>query len=177
MPSVVHAERDAIVAGRDVTINNLFQGAPTVVARSAYLEQVRRIAPPDPPGLLGRDAELAELAGSASTPDGAPYTWWRAGPWAGKSALLSTFVLRPPAEVAERDGSCRSSSPPGWLRRTPGRRSPRCCWSSWPTCWASRCRGPAGGDPGGVPAGPTVPGRGQCQEDGRAAGAGGGRAG
>ena len=28
--------------------------------------------------------------------------WWQAGPWAGKSALLSTFVLRPPPEVAGR---------------------------------------------------------------------------
>ena len=28
--------------------------------RSAYLQQVRRIAPP--PGLIGREAELAELA-------------------------------------------------------------------------------------------------------------------
>src|SRR5689334_19953369 len=32
------------------------------LARSAYLEQVRRIAPPDPPGLIGREEELAELA-------------------------------------------------------------------------------------------------------------------
>jgi len=80
----------------------VFQGISSAVARSAYLEQVRRIAPPDPPGLLDRDAELAELARFCLDPDGAPYTWWRAGPWAGKSALLSTFVLRPPPEVAER---------------------------------------------------------------------------
>ena len=88
----------------------------------------------------GRDAELAELARFCLAPDGCPYAWWRAGPWAGKSALLSTFVLRPPAEVAGRVGSCRSSSPRGWPPRTPGRHSPRCCWSSWPTCWASPCR-------------------------------------
>ena len=80
----------------------MFQGTPQPVARSAYLEQVRRIAPPDPPGLMGRDAELAELARFCLDPDGRPYAWWRAGPWAGKSALLSTFVLRPPAEVAGR---------------------------------------------------------------------------
>ena len=72
------------------------------VARSAYLEQVRRIAPPDPPGLRDRDAEMAELARFCLDPGGFPYMWWRAGPWAGKSALLSTFVLRPPAEVRER---------------------------------------------------------------------------
>ena len=73
-----------------------------MAARSSYLEQVRRIVPPDPPGLIGRDAELAELARFCLDPDGGPYVWWRAGPWAGKSALLSTFVLRPPREVAER---------------------------------------------------------------------------
>ena len=88
-----------IGSARHVTV---FQGISSAVARSAYLEQVRRIAPPDPPGLLDRDAELAELARFCLDPDGASYTWWRAGPWAGKSALLSTFVLRPPPEVAER---------------------------------------------------------------------------
>ena len=77
-------------------------GAPLLPARSAYLEQVRRIAPPDPPGLRDRDEELAELARFCLNPDGPQYAWWRAGPWAGKSALLSTFVLRPPAELAGR---------------------------------------------------------------------------
>ena len=70
--------------------------------RLAYLEQVRRIAPPDPPGLVAREEELAELARFCVEPDGGPYVWWQAGAWAGKSALLSTFVLRPPPEMAER---------------------------------------------------------------------------
>ena len=52
--------------------------------------------------MLGREAELAELAGFCLDDGRGPYAWWQAGPWAGKSALLSTFVLRPPAEVAER---------------------------------------------------------------------------
>jgi len=72
---------------------------PQPIARSAYLEQVRRIAPPD---LQGRDTELGELARFCLEPGGASYTWWRAGPWAGKSALLSTFLLRPQPDVAER---------------------------------------------------------------------------
>ena len=71
-------------------------------SRSSYLQQVRRIAPPDPPGLLGREAELAELAAFCLEDGRGPYVWWQAGPWAGKSALLSTFVLRPPPQVAER---------------------------------------------------------------------------
>jgi tetratricopeptide (TPR) repeat protein len=79
-----------------------FPGMPRAVTVSANLELVRRIAPRDPPGLQGRDAELAELARFCLAPDGPAYAWWRAGPWAGKSALLSSFVARPPAEVAER---------------------------------------------------------------------------
>ena len=68
-------------------------------ARSAYLEQVRRIAPLK---LEDRDAELSELARFCVEPNAGPYVWWRAGPWAGKSALMSTFVLRPPEDIAER---------------------------------------------------------------------------
>ena len=81
---------------------SVFQWMPQPAARSAYLRQVERIAPPDPPGLLDRDAELAELVRFCLDPDGPSYAWWRAGPWAGKSALLSTFVLHPPPEMAEQ---------------------------------------------------------------------------
>jgi tetratricopeptide (TPR) repeat protein len=70
-----------------------------IVVRSAYMQQVRRIAPPDPPGLIGRDTELDALAAFCQEPDGGSYLWWRAGAWAGKSALMSTFVLRPPSDV------------------------------------------------------------------------------
>jgi hypothetical protein len=79
--SVERVERDVLV-----------YLAPTpVAARSGYLEQVKRIAPPQ---LRGRDAELAELAGFCLDADRGSYVWWRAGEWAGKSALMSTFVLR-----------------------------------------------------------------------------------
>lgn len=91
----IQGGRDALVAGRDLFI----QSMPQPVARSAYLEQVRRIAPPS---LVDRDAELVALAQFCLQPEGASYVWWRAGPWAGKSALLSTFVLRPPTEVADK---------------------------------------------------------------------------
>ena len=47
-----------------------------------------------------RDSELTELASFCTASEGASYVWWQAGPWAGKSALLSSFVLYPPAEVA-----------------------------------------------------------------------------
>ena len=62
--------------------------------RSAYLEQVRDIAPDT---LVGRDGELAEWAEFCAGPDA--YAWWQAGPWAGKSALASWFVTHPPAGV------------------------------------------------------------------------------
>jgi hypothetical protein len=65
-------------------------------ARSAYLMQVRRIAPLD---LTGREAELAELARFCLEPDQGPYAFWQAGPWAGKTALMSWFVLHPPPGV------------------------------------------------------------------------------
>jgi Trypsin-like peptidase domain len=64
------------------------------VVRSAYLAQVRDIAPDV---LIGREGELAQwadfCAGTAS------YGWWQAGPWAGKTALASWFVTHPPAGV------------------------------------------------------------------------------
>ena len=64
--------------------------------RSAYRQQVQRIAPTE---LLGRQAELGELAGFCTEPARGPYVWWRAPAWAGKSALMSTFVLHPPPGV------------------------------------------------------------------------------
>ena len=66
------------------------------VAQSAYLEQVRRIAPSH---LHDRDEELAELTRFCTEPGQATYAWWRAPAWAGKSALMSWFVLHPPPDV------------------------------------------------------------------------------
>ena len=66
------------------------------VARSVYLQQVRQIFPFQ---LVGRDAELAELAAFCTGPDGASYAWWQGPAWAGKSALMAWFVLHPPAGV------------------------------------------------------------------------------
>ena len=63
-------------------------------ARSRYREQVREIAPPL---LVGREPELALLAEFASGET--RYLWVRAPKWAGKSALLSWFVLHPPVGV------------------------------------------------------------------------------
>ncbi|ADP80187.1 effector-associated domain EAD1-containing protein [Pseudofrankia inefficax] len=69
------------------------------LGRSAYVEQVRQIAPPR---LVGREGELARLAEFCTAPDdsnGRRYLWWRAAAWTGKSALMSSFVLAPPPGV------------------------------------------------------------------------------
>ncbi|MEV0132777.1 trypsin-like peptidase domain-containing protein [Dactylosporangium sp. NPDC050688] len=62
---------------------------------SAYQAQVRDIAPRH--GLVDRERERDELTAFCAGDE--PYLWWQAGPWAGKTALLSTFVLDPPANV------------------------------------------------------------------------------
>lgn len=72
---------------------------PLLAPRSAYLAQVRQIAPPE---LVGREADLQELARFCLDEQAGSYVWWQAGPWAGKSALLSTFVLHPPDTVRSR---------------------------------------------------------------------------
>ena len=70
-------------------------GAGRVVP-SGYSEQVRQIAPPQ---LHDRGTELRELTRFCLEPNGCPYVWWRARAWAGKSALMSWFVLHPPPQV------------------------------------------------------------------------------
>ncbi len=77
----------------------IIQGSARRPARSAYLQQVRRIAPPE---LKGREVELAELAAFCREPGRGAYLWWQAGAWAGKSALLSTFVSKSASEMAPR---------------------------------------------------------------------------
>ncbi|QIS13672.1 caspase, EACC1-associated type [Nocardia arthritidis] len=62
---------------------------------TAYFAQIRDIAPADE--LRDRDLELATLAAFCAGDE--PYLWYRAGPWAGKTALLSWFALHPPENV------------------------------------------------------------------------------
>ena len=94
IPLNISASGGGMAAG---VIHNLNLGR--VGVRSAYLRQVEQIAPPQ---LLDRDGELRELVAFCIEPARGPYVWWRAPAWAGKSALLSTFVLHPPAEDGER---------------------------------------------------------------------------
>ncbi|HVV09550.1 hypothetical protein [Amycolatopsis sp.] len=96
--SACHNEFSGSAAGSVVQAGNIDGGVHIhdwPVARSAYLHQVRRIAPAE---LRDRDQELAELVEWCRRP-GPGYLWWRAPAWFGKSALLSWFVLHPPAGV------------------------------------------------------------------------------
>ena len=81
------------LAGKHVR-NMYLDSGPAL--HSAYLEQVGRIAPVQ---LHDRDTELAELAAFCTEPGRGPYAWWRAPAWAGKTALMSWFVLHPPPRV------------------------------------------------------------------------------
>ncbi|MFG2726926.1 hypothetical protein [Streptomyces canus] len=93
--------KQSVSAGGDIGVavtgdNNSVLLAPGV--RSAYWEQVRRIAPSE---ILGRESELQELAKFCHEADseGPAYGWWRAEAWAGKTALMSWFALHPPPRV------------------------------------------------------------------------------
>ena len=57
-----------------------------------YAQTVRRFAPTV---LRDREAELAELREFCLRPSGESYCYWRGTAWAGKTALLATFVLVP----------------------------------------------------------------------------------
>jgi CheY-like chemotaxis protein len=67
-----------------------------ITTQSEYLEQLRLISPPT---LIGRDEELADLARFCISLEAGPYAWWQGGPWGGKTALMSWFVLHPPPGV------------------------------------------------------------------------------
>ncbi|MEU7824845.1 hypothetical protein [Catellatospora sp. NPDC049133] len=65
-------------------------------ARSAYLHQVRRIASPT---LEGRQAELDELTEFCLAAGDGGYMCWFGPAWAGKTALMSWFVLHSPEQT------------------------------------------------------------------------------
>ena len=83
--------------GAFVNTGIIVGGPPTGrVARSVYPDQVRQIFPWE---LVGRDAELAELAAFSTGSGSESYAWWQGPAWAGKSALMAWFVLHPPERV------------------------------------------------------------------------------
>jgi len=94
-PTVHAGGARGVVVGDYSSQTNVFLHAGSPV-RSAYLEQVRRIAPTV---LIDRERDLAELVDFCVGEDRGPYLWWRAPAWAGKSALMSWFVLHPPPGV------------------------------------------------------------------------------
>ena len=84
--------------------HNQFGYIPPVV-RSAYLEQVHRIAPPE---LMDRDTELAELAAFCAGDSDHAYAWWRAparGIGAGRHGTRSHSGDTAPARTRSRRAS------------------------------------------------------------------------
>ncbi|MEV0135842.1 hypothetical protein AB0H83_46305 [Dactylosporangium sp. NPDC050688] len=69
--------------------------APKWWFHTGYVERLWDLAPAD--GLADRETELEELAAWCAGDE--PYVWWQAGPWAGKTALMSWFVLHPPPDT------------------------------------------------------------------------------
>ncbi|MEU3163780.1 hypothetical protein [Streptosporangium sp. NPDC006930] len=90
--------RAAELAGRAsagiISSGTMGQASPAV--RSDYLSQVQRIAPGK---LLDREQETSYLTEFCVASDSKTYLWLKAAAWAGKSALLSSFVLNPPKGV------------------------------------------------------------------------------
>ncbi|WP_406069410.1 hypothetical protein [Micromonospora sp. NBC_01638] len=86
--------RDA--RGVQVGDNNVQHNNFGPVVRSAYLAEVRRIAPAR---LLSREADLARLAAFCTGDGPDAYLWWDAASGAGMTALMSWFVLHPPSGV------------------------------------------------------------------------------
>ena len=91
----LRARSSGLAGVTEVNIDDIVMQTRLTV-HSDYLSQVRRIAPAL---LLGREQELARLAEFCTASDSKSYLWLRAQAWAGKSALLSSFVLNPPAGV------------------------------------------------------------------------------
>ncbi|MGC5277330.1 hypothetical protein, partial [Actinomadura citrea] len=73
-----------------------FGRLPATTSQSGYLHRVRQVFPGV---LVEREAELAELAAFCTAAEGPTYVWWQGEAWAGKSALMASFVLAPPAGV------------------------------------------------------------------------------
>ncbi|MBO3753208.1 hypothetical protein J5X84_44885, partial [Streptosporangiaceae bacterium NEAU-GS5] len=98
--SVVRGTGSATAGAGSYVVTGAHHGdvhlAALPVARSAYLEQVEQIFPWH---LVGRDAELTELAEFCISENLPGYAWWQGPAWAGKSALMATFVLHPPPRV------------------------------------------------------------------------------
>lgn len=85
-----------VIQIRDV-YGDVFHLTESPVPRSTYREQiVQRLAPKS---LIDRDAELDELAAFCRSSGDEGYLWLQAPAWAGKTALMSSFVLRPPPGV------------------------------------------------------------------------------
>ncbi|MFF7368686.1 caspase, EACC1-associated type [Streptomyces tricolor] len=89
-----HQERMAALLGLRQAERLPEVPAPEPERAAPYLDHIRDVAPAT---LHDRSTELAELAAFCHGDE--PYVRWQGAPWAGKTALLSFFALRPPPAV------------------------------------------------------------------------------
>ncbi|NLU71850.1 hypothetical protein HCC61_03975 [Streptomyces sp. HNM0575] len=91
-------DRDGLDALGPAVLDPPGDGLPvsgSTAAWRARLAAVRELFAPA--RLLDREEELSELVDFCA--GDRPYLWWQAGPWAGKTALMSSFVLDAPSGV------------------------------------------------------------------------------
>ena len=90
----------AATAGDGGNVNTgvqvIVHDAASLPARSAYRYLVEQVFPGK---LVDREAEMRDLARYCTNKDAPSYLWLQAPAWAGKSALMASFVLAPPAGV------------------------------------------------------------------------------
>ncbi|WP_024804493.1 LysM peptidoglycan-binding domain-containing protein [Nocardia sp. BMG51109] len=70
--------------------HNSFSSRP-VASHVQTTADVRWLAPDR---LIGREREISELESFCAASDGSGWMWWRGPAWSGKTALLSSFVVR-----------------------------------------------------------------------------------
>jgi hypothetical protein len=90
----IHSPDFFLAVPSDIPIPDVVPAPASELYLTAYRAQVSSIAPVQ---LLDREGELDSLTRFCASETEGNYAWWRADPWAGKTALLSTFVLHPPA--------------------------------------------------------------------------------
>ena len=93
-PEISVSDSEAVQIGEHNSQNFYFGVAGPPLRAEALLEHVRELAPEV---LEDRETELAELRDFCFGDES--YAWWEGDPWSGKTALLATFVLKPPAGV------------------------------------------------------------------------------
>ncbi len=96
-PAAADSTSDQLAASLAFPLHSrqLADVVPEPVANRLATARASQLADIGPDDLRGREAELEEIVRFCAGDDS--YLWWQAGPWAGKTALLSWVARNPPA--------------------------------------------------------------------------------